>query len=511
LSSNLNVHLRERLKLPPSELFFESYYKPHVARMLLYIFEHEIWLHITHVNMLEKQAIIQKRDADDLIRVLLDLADGGPGVLNINYELEDLYSYVEKWIVDRVGPETGGRLHTGRSRNDLHTTSWRMALRDLVADVLGALADLRAAALDLASKNIETVMPGYTHLQHAQPITLGYYFLTFADVLGRDWRRLSSAYSAINRSPLGAGALATTAFPIDRRYTAEALGFDGLVEIAYDGVACRDDAAEATAALSLLMTNVSRLCFDLQLWSTLEYGFVEFGDQHASVSSIMPQKKNPSALEHCKSMVGMVNGAHMAVLSVMKNTSFADVIDGASGVNEPALDASVRTRRVIALMAEVVGALTVRPEVMRKSAEKGFGTATELADVIVREAGLSFRMAHNIVAAVVRDTIAADKSAMDITTEDVDRAALELFNRKLNIPAEKVSAALDPFGNVKLRIVEGGPAPDNMVRMLEQRLTALADDHRWLTAARDRIVRSRDEVFKTARTRAETLGRLRAV
>ncbi len=268
MSDKNRVQLRERLKLPPSELFFESYYKPHVARMLLYIFDHEIWLHIAHTTMLREQGIIRAQDAAEIIGAMLELSEGGPEILNIDYSLEDLYSYVEKWLIERVGPEVGGRMHTGRSRNDLHTTSWRMALRDIMTGVLAALAELRAAALDMAGKNIETVMPGYTHLQHAQPITLAYYMLAFADLLARDWRRLTAAYQNINRSPLGSGALATTGFPIDRRFTARALAFDGLVEVGYDGVACRDDAAEATGALALLMTNVSRLAFDLQLWST---------------------------------------------------------------------------------------------------------------------------------------------------------------------------------------------------------------------------------------------------
>jgi argininosuccinate lyase len=499
MSSKARVQLRERLKLPPSELFFESYYKPHVARMLLYIFDHEIWLHIAHTTMLRQQTIITAEDARKIIAAMIELSESGPEVLGIDYSLEDLYSYVEKWLIEKVGAEVGGRMHTARSRNDLHTTSWRMALRDLVASVLEALLELRSAVIDMAAANIVTVMPGYTHLQHAQPITLGYYMLAFADLLGRDWRRLTAAFDNVNRSPLGSGALATTGFPIDRRYTAEALGFNGIVESGYDGVACRDDAAETTGALALLITNISRLAFDLQLWSTREYGFIEFGDQHASVSSIMPQKKNPSALEHIKSMAGMVVGSHAAVLAVMKNTSFADVIDGASGVNEPSLDASTRTRRVVALMAEVVRTITVRPEVMRKSAEAGFGTATELADVIVREANLSFRMAHNIVAAVVRDTVEAGKSAMDITTEQLDQAALALFDRKLNIPADVVAQALDPLGNVTLRKVVGGPAPENLREMLGARRNALAGDRQWLKNAGDRIDNARAKVFEDAK------------
>jgi argininosuccinate lyase len=468
------VSIRERVKRPPAPAMVESYYGPALERSFLYQFDMEMWVHLAHCAMLERQRIIAAADAAAIRRALLDLHAAGPTALTVDHALEDMYSYIERHLTRTLGPEVGGRAHTGRSRNDLHVTTWRMTLRGLLGEVLAALHGLRRVVLDQARRHAGTVMPGYTHWQHAQPVTLGYYLLAFADALARDFARLRAAYDRTDRCPLGAGALATTAFPLDRAFTAEALGFAGLVEVAYDAVSSRDDAAEAVAACAVLTTGLSRLAVDLQAWSTYEYRFVELGDQHCAVSSIMPQKKNPAALEHIKATAAMVAGALTSVLAASKNTAFADVSDGVTALNEPAIDAAVRTRRILALAADVLGAITVFPERMAAFAATGYGTATELADVIVRETGLSFRMAHNIVATVVAGAIASGRAANEIEAADLDAAAERLFARRLDLSAEVVRAALDPAENVRRRSVTGGPAPENMQAMLAARDAALA-------------------------------------
>ena len=219
------VSIRERVKRPPSAAMVESYYKPALARAFQYQFALELWIHLVHAAMLERQRIIAAADAQALRRVLLDLHRAGPDALAVDHTLEDVYTYVERHLTRALGPEVGGRLHTGRSRNDLHVTTWRMTLRGLTGEVLDALNELRRVTLAQARRYADTVMPGYTHWQHAQPITLGYYLLAFAAGLARDYARLSAAYDRIDRCPLGAGALATTAFPLDRDFTADALGF----------------------------------------------------------------------------------------------------------------------------------------------------------------------------------------------------------------------------------------------------------------------------------------------
>ncbi|HEY8370974.1 MAG TPA: argininosuccinate lyase [Thermodesulfobacteriota bacterium] len=494
----MSIQLRERVKLPPSELFVESYYRPAVGRSFQYLFEVETWIHLAHALMLGRRRIVSRGDVRRILEALLELSEAGPEALEVDFTQEDLYSYVERWLVRRLGPEVGGRLHTGRSRNDLHTTSWRMALRASVLETLSALADLRETVIRLAGKHLDTVMPGYTHTQHAQPITLAYYLLSVADLLARDHRRLRAALTETDRCPLGSGALTTTAFPIDRVWTARALGFAGVVEVGYDGVSARDDVHQTCAALAILMTNLSRVAFDLQAWNTAEFRFVEIGDQHASVSSIMPQKKNPAALEHIKAATGMVTGALVAALACTKNTSLSDVNDGVTAINEPVLDAAMRTRRVLRLAAEVLEALTVNADVMLRAAQVGYGTATELADVIVRETGLSFRMAHNIVAGVVREAIEAGKTAVEITAADLERMSQKLFGQPLGISEKAVAGALDPVRNVRIRTVLGGPAPANVRRMLAARRRDLARDRADLGRTAARIAKARERVFALA-------------
>jgi argininosuccinate lyase len=332
--------------------------------------------------------------------------------------------------------------------------------------------------------------------------SFGYWLLSAAAVLARDQARLAGALRHTDACPLGAGALTTTAFPLDRRFTAELLGFPAPIEIAYDAVSTHDDGLEACAALAVLATFLSRLATDLISWSTWEYGFVEMADRHSAVSSIMPQKKNPAALEHVRAAAAMVQGALTAALACNKNTPFADVGDAVTAVNEPILDAATRTRRILAVMAEVFEGLALRPERMARAAAEGFGSATELADVIVRESGLSFRMAHNVVALVVRDALEAGRSAEAIRSADLDNAAATLFGRPLRIAEAAVAQALDPAANIRARTVQGGPAPAEMARLVALGRAALEQDTAAVEAVGARIAAARDRCFALAREMA---------
>lgn len=491
-----DVHLRERVKEPPSAALVESYYRSSVARAQLHVFQHEMWAHLAHGLMLAHQGIVAREPMRAILAEVLRLAEAGPAAVAVDGRQEDLYSYVEKALVQALGADVGGRLHTGRSRNDLNVTTWRMALRKELLAVLEALSALRATLLRLAERDAEVVMPGYTHTQHAQPVTFGYWLLSAADVLARDHARLLGALGHCDLNPLGAGALTTTAFPLDRTMTTELLGFAAPLESAYDAVSSRDDALEAGAAMAVLMGFLSRLAQNLQNWATWEYNFVELADRHSAVSSIMPQKKNPVALEHLKAAAGMVQGALTAMLAATKNTEFADVNDGVTAVNEPVLDATARTRKVLVLLAEVFDGLTLNPTRMASAAAQGFGTATELADVIVRETGLSFRMAHNVVALVVRDALAAGRTADAIGSADIDAAAQTLFGKPLSIRAEAVAQALDPARNIATRTVLGGPA--TLPAMLRTRRAALARDTAAVAAVAQRVAAARARCFAAA-------------
>ncbi|MBO0764272.1 MAG: argininosuccinate lyase [Hyphomicrobiaceae bacterium] len=493
------IGLRERVREPPCDRLVESYYRPNVARALAITFDHEMWIHLAHVLMLGRQGIVAQSAVAAILGCILDLAEGGPDMIPVDDRAEDMYSYVEREIVRRLGADVGGRLHTGRSRNDLHTSSARMALRGLLIENLQALAGLRTTTLDLADRHAETVMPGYTHAQHAQPVTFGYWMLAVADVLARDHRRLTGALLHADLCPLGSGALTTTAFPLDRIFTSEALGFAAPLDSAYDGVASRDDALEAISACATLMTGLSRVAADLQAWSTWEYGFVELADRHSAVSSIMPQKKNPAALEHIKAAAGITQGLLMATMACMKNTAFADVNDGVSAINEPVYDACQRTCRICLLLTEVLQGLTLNPDRMLLAATKGFGSATELADVIVRESGLSFRTAHNIVASVVREALEHGRTADQVRSQDLDAASQALLGKPLGLPQAVVTQALDPAANIRVRTILGGPAPSNMRMGIASRRAALAADASAIAAIAERIGTARMRVFGLAR------------
>lgn len=488
------VSLRERVSAPPAQTLVDSYYQFAVAAGIRFQFEPEMRIHFAHGLMVAERGIVSARDIARTFEVLLELRRTGPGSLSIDYRQEDLYSYIERHIVQTLGPEIGGRLHTGRSRNDLHVTSWRLALRERLLALIEALDRVRARLLDLARAHVDTVMPGYTHTQHAQPITFGYYALSAADLMARDHARLRHALSTCDRCPLGSGALSTTGFPIDREMTRDLLGFADLVEVGYDGVSARDDVHEAMAALAVMMTGLSRIATDLQTWNTMEYGFIELADAYSSVSSIMPQKKNPQALEHIKTIAAIATGTLQTVLACSKNTSLADVNDGVTGLNVPALDAIERATLALNVAEGTLATLSVRKDAMLRSAEIGFGTATELADLIVRETGLSFRMAHNVVGRVVRETIEAGRTAMDITSADLDAAAQALFGRKLGISQAATREALDPAQNVRARIVTGGPSPERMADMLARRLADLDRDRQDVDAVRRRVAAATAEL-----------------
>src|SRR5690606_8219744 len=265
--------------------------------------------------------------------------------------------------------------------------------------------------LDLAERYAETIMPGYTHSQHAQPITLGYYFAAFADVLARDARRIDAAYATNNCNPLGAAALTTTGFPIDRAQTTRSLGFDGLVENGYDAVASRDDAEEATCALAILGVHLARLAEDLFVWHTAEFGLVEFSDDYANVSSIMPQKKNPGLLEFVKKEAGHLIGSATQALAAIKGSWFTDASDASDGGNDPAMEACQTAVACLEVLAGALGSMEVRADHMLHLARTGYGTMTEVADTIVRDSGISFREAHNIVGKTVVQALADDLAA----------------------------------------------------------------------------------------------------
>ncbi len=364
-------------------------------------------------------------------------------------DLEDVHLNIEKRLIALVG-EPGKRLHTARSRNDQVATDLRLWLREAIDVVSGRLTELRRAVLDLAEKHARTIMPGFTHLQIAQPVTFGHHLMAYDAMFARDVERLSDVRKRVNRLPLGSAALAGTSYPIDRGQVARELGFEGVCPNSLDAVSDRDFAIEFAAAATLVMVHLSRLCEELVLWSSPGFGFVTLADRFCTGSSIMPQKKNPDVPELVRGKSGRVVGHLMALVTLMKAQPLAYNKDNQED-KEPLFDTVDTLRDTLTIMADLVaGGISVNAERMRAAAREGFATATDLADYLVRK-GLAFRDAHEVVARAVRH---AEQKRCDLS--DLPLSELARFSPQIGADAFDI-LTLD--GSVASRDHEGGTAP----------------------------------------------------
>lgn len=464
------------------------------------LFAPQMHIHLAHCLMLKDQRIISNEVARHLLSELLTLLETDSPIVTTNY------LHLDNHLVSVLGADVGGQLHTARSRNDLGVTAWRMVLRRLLLNVRGSMLDLRETLLDKADEYVEIVMPGYSHSQHAQPITLGFYLAAFADVLARDTLRIESAYATTNRSPLGAAALTTTGFPIDRKSTASRLGFDGLVENALDAVASRDDAEEASTALAVLGVHLARTAEDLFVWHTFEFNFVAFGDEYTGGSSIMPQKKNPGLLEFIKRQSGYLIGTSTQVLAAARGAWFTDAGDAKEAGNDPLLSATDSAIACLDVLSGALRTMTINPDRMLKLAHTGFGTMTEVADTIVRETGRSFRVAHDIVGRTVAVAIQSGKLADEITPAMLEDATMEVLNEPLGVRHNAILKALDPVENIRCRTVTGGPASSELRRMLADRQSQLAVERNRLISERERLAGCERKLVADAKAFAGTAG-----
>ena len=361
---------------------------------------------------------------------------------------EDVHLNIEARLTELVG-EAGKRLHTARSRNDQVATDMRLWVRAAIDEILAADGAVRAGLLDLAERHAGTLMPGFTHLQVAQPVTFGHHLMAYFEMFTRDAERLADCRKRVNRLPLGASALAGTSFPIDRESVARELGFDGVCENSLDAVSDRDFAIEFLACAAIAMAHVSRLAEELVLWASPAFGFVKIADRFCTGSSIMPQKKNPDVPELMRGKAGRVFGALMALLTVVKGQPLAYNKDNQED-KEPVFDAADTLRDVLTLLAELLKGLEPVPSRMREALDRGFATATDLADYLVRK-GMPFRDAHDVVSRAVRAAEAAGKDLSALPLSE-----LQSFSKLIG---EDVKAVLTPEGSVASRNHIGGTAP----------------------------------------------------
>ncbi len=404
---------------------------------------------LAHAAMLQRIGVLSGADLTDIRRGLGEiLADFEAGNFVWNLDDEDIHFNIERALTKKVG-DAGKRLHTGRSRNDQVATDVRLWLRDAIDRILALLRAAQVALLDLAERHSDTVMPGFTHLQAAQPVTFGHHMLAWFEMLGRDHERLIDCRRRVNRLPLGAAALAGTSYPIDREFVARELGFEGICENSLDAVSDRDFAIEFLAAGALIMTHLSRMSEELVIWMTPRFGFIDLPDRFCTGSSIMPQKKNPDVPELMRGKTGRMNGHLIALLTLMKGQPLAYNKDNQED-KEPLFDAVDTLVDSLAIYAEMVPGIQVRADRMRQAAIEGFATATDLADYLVKK-GLPFREAHEAVARAVRT---AEQQGCDLA--DLPLAELQAFSP---LVSEDVYQVLTLEGSLAQRTHLGGTAP----------------------------------------------------
>jgi len=404
---------------------------------------------LAHAQMLAACNIIGAQDLNDIRRGLAQIENeiiAGQFVWSL--DLEDVHLNIEKRLTALVG-DAGKRLHTGRSRNDQVATDVRLYLRHAADEVRSLLHALQTAIVDLAAHHTHTVMPGFTHLQVAQPVSFAHHLLAYFEMLRRDAERLADCRKRINRLPLGAAALAGTSYPIKREYVAELLGFDGVCENSLDAVSDRDFAIEFAAAAALIMTHLSRLSEELILWMSPRFGFIDIADRFCTGSSIMPQKKNPDVPELVRGKTGRVNGQLVALLTLMKGQPLAYNKDNQED-KEPLFDIVDTLTQTLRIYADMMGGITVKPEAMRSAALQGYATATDLADYLVKK-GLPFRDAHEAVAQAVRFAVQRGCDLSDLKLEE-----LQQFSTLIE---GDIYAVLTLEGSLAARNHTGGTAP----------------------------------------------------
>jgi argininosuccinate lyase len=413
---------------------------------------------IAHAQMLGAQGIITAKDVKAIESGLAEiLAEIQAGKFEWLLDLEDVHLNIEKRLTDKIG-DAGKRLHTGRSRNDQVATDVRLWLRAVVDDVLTGIKALQLSLLDLAEANADTIMPGFTHLQVAQPVTFGHHLMAYAEMLKRDAERFADCRKRINRLPLGAAALAGTSYPIDREMVAKKLGFDGVCENSLDAVSDRDFAIEFTAAASVLMMHLSRFSEELILWSSPRFAFIDIADRFCTGSSIMPQKKNPDVPELVRGKTGRVYGHLMGLLTLMKGQPLAYNKDNQED-KEPLFDTADTILVTLAIYADMLRGIAVNKANMRQAALEGFATATDLADYLVKK-GMPFRDAHEVVALAVKHGVQQGKDLADLPLKEMQKFS--------NLITEDVYKVLTLEGSIASRNHIGGTAPSQVKQAIKR-------------------------------------------
>ena len=439
-----------------------------------YFLDALIEIHYAHTIMLARQGIIPVETARACLRGLDQLNRQELADLPYDGHSEDLFFFVEHALSKLCENGAAGCMHTARSRNDIDITQYRMCLRADILAILRHLNGARSVLLNLARRHSATLMPAYTHTQPAQPITFGHYLLAVIELMGRDELRLQAAFKTVNRSPLGACAISTTGFPIDREFTAHLLGFEGLQLNSYGAIAATDYLTETAGAISTAMLNLGRVTQDFLTWCTAEFGYLRLSNAWVQISSIMPQKRNPVPFEHVRVLASKALAQSQGIFTCLHNTPFGDINDAEDDLQPLVFNATGDAARALALFAAVMEGCEVQTERMAERSAADFLTVTELADTLVRKEGLNFKEAHHLVSAAVKQLNGKYTPA---TMAD----AIESL-RNLTITRAELLESLDPRHFVEVRTVPGGPSPKSLEPALTEAEQEITTSKAWLAS-----------------------------
>ena len=422
------------------------------------LFEADIKTNFAHTSMLKHEGIIDSDIADNILCALDSLKEEGFDALVFDPSVEDVHMAIENYVTSKIGPQAGF-MHTAKSRNDQVATDIRLVLRERIIGIQIGILEFMEGIVEMAGEHLNDVFIGFTHLQHAQPITIAHHLMAHVQALKRDYERLEDTYKRVNLNPLGSAAMATTSFPINRELTTKLLGFDSYLENSMDGVSARDFVAETVFDLTALCTTLSKICEELILWSTYEFGVIDMADEYSSTSSIMPQKKNPDVAELARGKSTIVNGELVTILTILKAIPYTYNRD-LQEITPHLWNALKVTEDTLSIVTRMLLSVKFNTERCAELAGRNFATATDLADIMVREKQVPFRTAHKIVGRIVNEATSNNMVEEDITSDFIDDIAVDLGFDKLYLDDELIQKALNPTENVKIRRVVGGPAPE---------------------------------------------------
>ena len=501
LEAGFSEDHRGKIRKPPRESVIRNIISPAIEEDRAHgSFQDYLDINKAHVLMLARQGIITEEVEKSILTATDKMAAMGPEPdFPLDPRLEDMYFNLERHLIEMTSLEIGGQQHTARSRNDLFATSARMAYRRYYFAVSDRFIAMRRSIHALAESYKDAVFSGYTHLQPSEPITFAHYLSAILAAFERDYRRFSDAYRTLDRSPLGGGSMGSTTWNIDRGMTADLLGFSEVIDNSIDCVASRDYGLDIASSMAAAGNTLSRFCFDLYIWATPDYGYIEVDDADAVCSSIMPQKKNPWTLEHIKGKASHLEAAWISVINAMKNTPYTHCQD----VNGEALHwlwpAMREMEGCLEMMTDTVSGLKFNKERALETARGNFCTAAELANTLVRHDHISFRTAHEIVAEVVNRMIAGNLKADETGLAVIAPVFREVVGRETTLTEDGVRSGLDPERIAMAKRVTGGTAPDEVERQLESRLRSIDADEAELAHRVQRVAMAKTKLEREVR------------